>query len=206
MKQLIAIVFTILSISNLYSDERWQEQNIYNSNYPQTVIVTKNDNYIIESYYTKSTKNDSVNLPEPIKRPRDCFFFALDTIVMPGIQIGYGFIKRDSTSTMEKIFIAHANFGGIWPVFTAGIHSKINTFKSSERKGFYTCYNIGLDYVLIAGVEPGGGDVHSKEFLFPYVSFGLGYSFQIGRSSFFRISGDLGLKAILASVTLSFVF
>ncbi len=157
-------------------------------------------------YYNKPTKNDSITLTEPIKRPKDCFFFALDTIVMPGIQIGYGFIKRDSTSTMEKIFIAHANFGGIWPVFTAGIHSKINTFKSSERKGFYTCYNIGLDYVLIAGVGPGGGDVHSKEFLFPYVSFGLGYSFQIGRSSFFRISGDLGLKAILASVTLSFVF
>ncbi|MBC8525694.1 MAG: hypothetical protein H8D22_02310 [Candidatus Cloacimonetes bacterium] len=204
MKKLIAIVFAILSISNLYSEESWQEQNISNLNYLKPVIISKDDNHMNGYYYNQSTKNNSITLTEPIKRPKDCFFFALDTIVIPGIQIGFGSIKYDSTSTKEKIFVVHANT--MLRVSTLGIFTKVNTFIASDRTGFYTSYNIGIDYILVVGVGPGGSDVHSQEFLFPYFSFGLGYSLNIGRSSFLRLSGDIGLKAILASVTLSFVF
>jgi len=42
--------------------------------------------------------------------------------------------------------------------------------------------------------------------LFPNVTLGGGYSFTIGKDSFFRISLDLGIKVLISNLNLSIIF
>jgi len=206
MKKIILILIMMLFIASVYCDERQDISTILYPNILNNDLYARNDFLTNKTNYTKSTTKDTVSISPILKRPKGCFTFALDTVVMPGIKIGFGSIKYDSTSTKEKIVVIHGSFGAIWPIFYCGIHSQINTFSSIERKGFFTSYNIGIDYAIAFGADPGGGQAGSTGFLLPYFSIGGGYSFKIGRSSFFRISGDLGLKLLIGNFTLSYVF
>ena len=185
----------MLFIASVYCDEKQDistifNPHIYNNLYAQNELITNKTNE------TQLAIKDTVSIMPLSKRPKTCFTLALDTVVMPGIKIGFGSIKYDSTSTQETFLILHGNSGWPhWPIFTTGIHGEVNTFRSPERDGFYTSCNIGLDYLLFVG-----------QFLSPYFTFGIGYSFKTGNNSFFRISGDLGLKWVIASITLSYVF
>jgi len=196
MKKLILMVFLMLLISNLYCEEKQDIDAILHPNYLNNNMLAQNEIINDTIQNTQPAIKDTVSQDSLLKRPKTCYTFAVDTVVMPGIKIGFGSIKYDSTSTQETFLILHGNSGWpYWPIFTTGIHGEVNTFRSPERDGFYTSGNFGLDYVVILG-----------QFLSPYFTFGIGYSFKIGKNSFFRVSGDLGLKWLLASITLSYVF
>ncbi len=207
MKKIILILIMMFFIANVCCGEKQDvstifNPHIYNKLYAQNELLTNNTNYA-----QPATNNTISQNPMP-KRPKCCFTFALDTVVMPGVKIGFGSIKYDSTSTKEEFVIIHANT--LIAISSLGILGKVNTFKSPQRKGFYTSYTIGIDFVVFIPLNlgPGGssGSPETQNFLFPYFSFGIGYSLQIGKSSYFRISGDVGLKLLIANITFSFVF
>ena len=207
MKKIILILIMMLFISNVYCDEERDMSTILNPNILNNELFANNEVPVIKTNYTQHTIKNTVSITPISKRPKTCFTLALDTVVMPGIKIGFGTIKYDSTSTKENVVTIHANT--ILLLSSAGIFGTVNTFKSPQRIGFYTSYSIGVDYCLISGgLDPGGssGSSETRNYLFPYISFGIGHSFQIGNSSYFRISGDVGLKWLGASITLSYVF
>ena len=206
MKKLILMVFLMLLISNLYCEEKQDIDAILHPNYLNNNMLAQNEIINDTIQNTQPAIKDTVSQDSLLKRPKTCYTLAVDTVVMPGIKIGFGWIKYDSTSTKENFVMIHANT--IMLISSTGIFGKVNTFKSPQRIGFYTSYSIGVDYCLTSGgLDPGGGSGSSGEqFLSPYFTFGIGHSFKTGNNSFFRISGDLGLKWLLASITLSYVF
>ena len=153
---------------------------------------------------TQPAIKDTVSQDSLLKRPKICFTCALDAAVLPGIRVGFGWIDYDTTLTKENIVTVHVN--SVMFISTAGIFCTVNNFTSPQRLGFYTSYSIGADYCITTDGYPGGGPGHTEQYLFPNITFGIGHSYKIGDSSFLRISGDLGLKWIAASLSFSFVF
>lgn len=200
------MVFLMLLISNLYCDAKQDTDALLHLNILNFNILAQNELINDKIPNTQPTIKDTVSQQPLLKRPKTCFTFSLDTVVMPGVRFGFGFIDHDSTSTKEEFVIIHANT--IMLLSSIGIFGKVNSFKFPQRIGFYTSYSIGVDYcVTSGGLDPGGSPGGSGEqFFSPYFTFGIGYSFKVGNTSFFRISGDLGLKWLIASITLSYVF
>ncbi|NQT65600.1 MAG: hypothetical protein HQ554_05435 [FCB group bacterium] len=70
---------------------------------------------------------------------------------------------------------------------------------------FYT-FDIGVDVILGAGASPGGGSAGFMTIPFPNIAGGIGYSKKIGDNSYFRVSLDVGIKAIISNLNLSVTF
>ena len=164
------------------------------------------------------TNSNYVQLPKigsdikqtTIRRARGCFKIALDTVLLPGIQLGYGWLIYDSTSTTEEFINIHSNTLESFAT-TVGVFFTKNTFKTEDRVGFYGIWNVGIDYAIVGDLigEPGGTsgtNGRNRRLIFPYFTFGAGYSMKIGNGSFFRISGDIGLKMLIANIKFSFIF
>ena len=64
-------------------------------------------------------------------------------------------------------------------------------------------WNVGLDYWVFESFE---SEREPSKLIFPYLSIGCGHSFKIGKNSFFRISGDWGIRFLGGNVTLSLIF
>ena len=204
MKKIILMVFLMLLISNLYCEEKQDIDAILYPNFLNYNMLAQNEliNDTIED--TQPAKKDTVSQDSLLKRPKICFTCALDAVVLPGIRVGFGWIDYDTTLTKENIVTVHVN--SVMFISTAGIFCTVNNFTSPQRLGFYTSYSIGADYCITTDGYPGGGPGHTEQYLFPNITFGIGHSYKIGDSSFLRISGDLGLKWIAASLSFSFVF
>ncbi|MDP8315315.1 MAG: hypothetical protein RAP70_09650 [Candidatus Celaenobacter antarcticus] len=145
-----------------------------------------------------------------IQRPKTCFLLSLDTIILPGINLGYGWLIYDSTCTSEEIVTLH--FNTIGDATALGIYLQKTKFRNVERTGWFSFWRLGLDYsknhVLYITADPGGASFPSKnrQTIFPLISAGLGYSWKIGKNSYFRVTGDIGIKMLFASLSFSFVF
>ncbi|MEA2104459.1 MAG: hypothetical protein U9P79_07455 [Candidatus Cloacimonadota bacterium] len=193
-----------LKFNNLNITSTQRQFNSSGSNDIVNVIIANNIHNLNEVPNVPNFHSESsTDLLESIERPKGCFLFALDTVILPGIQLGWGQIKYDSTYVRENMVTLHLNTIGF--VTTMGSSWNVNRFRSLDRAGLYNCFNLGLDYVIMIGPEPGGGgDI--KHYVFPNISYGLGYSFKIGTNSFFRISLDFGLKLIISNLKISFIF
>jgi len=153
---------------------------------------------LIKSERTRSYSAEQIT---PTPRPGACFLFALDTVIAPGIQIGAGSVKYDSTSVTEKIFLLHSNiFRGV----TIGISGKFNKFKSLDRTGVFTTFNMGIDYLITPVGSSGDWDTEGR--VLPNISCGVGYSFDMGNHSFLRVSLDIGIKYVISNLTVSVIF
>ena len=215
MKKLILMVFLMLLISNLYCEEKQDIDAILHPNYLNNNMLAQNEIINDTIQNTQPAIKDTVSQDSLLKRPKICFTCALDAAVLPGIRVGFGWIDYDTTLTKENIvtvhvnsvmFISTAHVNSVMSISTAGIFCTVNNFTSPQRLGFYTSYSIGADYCITTDGYPGGGPGHTEQYLFPNITFGIGHSYKIGDSSFLRISGDLGLKWIVASLSFSFVF
>jgi len=198
------MVFLMLFMSNLYCEEKQDINAILHPKFLNYNMLAQNEiiNDTIEDI--QPAIKDTVSQKPPLKRPKICFTCALDAAVLPGIRVGFGWIDYDTTLTKENIVTVHVN--SVMFISTAGILCTVNNFTSPQRLGFYTSYSIGADYCITTDGYPGGGPGHTEQYLFPNITFGIGHSYKIGDSSFLRISGDLGLKWIVASLSFSFVF
>ena len=116
--------------------------------------------------------------------------------------LGIGSIAPDKR--VEKVIIIHA---GLAPMFLGGgIYSQTRYFKDSTRTGIFYTFDIGVDVILGAGANPGGGSAGFVTIPFPNVAGGIGYSTKIGDNSYFRLSIDLGIKAVISNLKLSVTF
>lgn len=160
--------------------------------------------------FADDTAISEKNILPDIQRPKSCFSLSLDTIILPGIQLGYGWIIYDSTYTSEEVVTLHFNTLGDATAF--GIYLQKTNFKNVERVGWFGFWKLGIDYsrnrVFQLVADPGGATSPRKnrQMIFPIISTGLGYSWKVGNNSFFRITGDIGIKLLLANFTLSYVF
>jgi len=144
-----------------------------------------------------------------IQRPKNCFLLSLDTIVLPGINLGYGWIIYDSTCISEEIVTLHYNTIG--DATALGIYLQKTKFRNIERAGWFGFWKLGIDYGSIGdliAVGPGSASSSGgfKPSICPYISLGGGYSYKIGKNSYFRVTGDIGIKLFIASLSFSFVF
>ena len=135
------------------------------------------------------------------KRPKSCFSISIDTLIIPGIRTGYGWITYNSTYAKEEFVIIHVNSIGVST--SAGIFYQKNIFQNLERIGFFMNWNAGLDYLKFKSFI---NESKPSRLILPYLSIGCGHSFKIGDNSFFRISGDWGIRFLGGNVTLSLIF
>ena len=127
------------------------------------------------------------------------------TMLSPGwlTTIGLGTGKIDPDGKTEKLTVLH---GGVGPLIAGGgLYFHNSYFKDSTRTGIFYTFNCGADIIFTCVGDPGGGIGCSTYFL-PIIAGGIGYSTQIGNNSCFRVSLDLGIKAILSNLNLSITF
>ena len=151
MKKIILILIMMLFIASVYCDEKQDistifNPHIYNNLYAQNELITNKTNE------TQLAIKDTVSISPILKRPKGCFTFALDTVVMPGIKIGFGSIKYDSTSTKEKIVVIHGSFGAIWPIFTAEYIHKLILLVLLKERDFLPAIILVLIMPLLLGL------------------------------------------------------
>ena len=129
--------------------------------------------------------------------------------VINGGSLGIGKIQQFKKSTNE--ITANFQYKANNDYFVTGIYGQIKSFRSKDRKGFFTLFTAGLDYTKgeeyqnpIFGI-PGGpneGDYDKKKFegIFPNVTIGCGFSVKLSSNNRLMISLDLGLKKGFASL------
>lgn len=127
-------------------------------------------------------------------------------ILSPGLfsTLGFGTGKVSSDLKKENLVIFHA---GIAPMFFGcGIYSQTRFFKNTSRTGLFYTIDLGVDMILGVAADPGGGGAAIIAIPFPNIAAGIGYSEKIGKRSYFRISLDVGLKAVISNLNLSITF
>jgi len=76
----------------------------------------------------------SKTLGEKLRSMKGCYIASLSPGLIPGLDIGFGWITSDSTSNIkENIITLHAN--AIKTVGIAGISITINKFQNLDRTG-----------------------------------------------------------------------
>ena len=211
MKNLILTVILLSFFSNAFADSNSiPEKDLSRFLKQEYHIYVLNDLKDYGYEFTKPIEKDTISAIPKIQRPKSCFSLSLDTIILPGIQFGYGWIIYDSTYTSEEFVTIHANTLG--KITAIGIYLQKTKFKNTERVGWFGFWKLGIDYsktrVTYLFADPGGATSPSKnkQMIFPIISAGLGYSWKAGNNSFFRITGDVGIKLLLANITFSYVF
>jgi len=212
MKRLICIILglslftTAFAGENLFSDK--SASTYFNtSKLEYKLLYEENQNWSSRFLCLMNTEYVNNLTIEKIEKPlakKGLFYASLSPAVLPGISLGYGWINYDKNTNSCNEIIPNLHINSIGLATAVGISLLTNAFKNSNRKGFFFRTNIGVDYVVLAGGDPGGGVV-SKEFAFPNFSLGGGYSIKIGRNSFFRISLDVGLKVLISNLNLSII-
>ena len=128
------------------------------------------------------------------------------SMLSPGLfsTLGFGIGSVSSDNILEKLVIIHA---GLAPMFLGGgIYYQTRYFKDSTRTGIFYTFDIGVDLILGAGADPGGGSADFGNIPFPNIAAGIGFSKKIGENSYFRISIDAGIKAVISNLNLSVTF
>ena len=128
------------------------------------------------------------------------------SILSPGLftTLGVGIGSISPNEKVEKLVIIHA---GLAPMFLGGgIYSQTRYFKDSSRTGMFYTFDIGVDVILGAGADPGGGSAGFMTIPFPNIAGGIGYSKKIGDNTYFRVSLDVGIKAVISNLNLSVTF
>ncbi len=128
------------------------------------------------------------------------------SILSPGLftTLGFGIESVSQDEKIEKLIIIHT---GLAPMFLGGgIYSQTRYFKNSTRSGLFYTFDIGVDIILGAGADPGGGSADFLTIPFPNIAGGIGYGTKIGDNSYFRISIDAGIKAVISNLNLSVTF
>jgi len=208
MKKIILTVIVILFMDSVYCDEKQDMSTILNPHIFNNNLYAQNDLLTNKTNDAQHVTKETISITPMLKRPKTCFSLSLDTIILPGIQLGYGWIVYDSTYTSEEFITIHANTLGT--ITAIGIYLKKTNFKNEERVGWFGFWKLGIDYgitdLFIAGPGVASSSSGNKPLIFPIISAGLGYSWKVGNNSFYRITGDVGIKLLIANITLSYVF
>jgi hypothetical protein len=141
-----------------------------------------------ENHFSKSVQQNYSNTFKIIK---------LSPGLLYGASIGLGKQNIINESRVESIIAIHYNEGSIIQnLKAAGLYYQYNVFLKKERKGLFGLLNLGLDYALI----------NETTKVAPNLTFGSGFSFQIGSKSFLRFELDLGIKLFLTNLNVVIIF
>ena len=97
--------------------------------------------------------------------------------------------------------------GGVGPLLAGGglyFHNKY--FQDSTRTGVFYTFDCGADVIETLSPGLGGGTGGFSTYFVPILAGGIGYSKRIGNHSYFRVSLDLGIKALISNLNLSITF
>ena len=126
-----------------------------------------------------------------------------------GGSIGIGKIQQFKKSTKE--ITANFQYKANNDYFVTGIYGQIKSFRSKDRKGFFTLLTAGLDYTkgeerpfifpgVIGGPNEGDYDKQKFEGLFPNITIGCGFSIKLSLEKRLLFFFDFGIKKDFASL------
>ncbi|MFO7896321.1 MAG: hypothetical protein R6U84_05250 [Candidatus Cloacimonadales bacterium] len=130
---------------------------------------------------------------------------AYSAIFSPGLftTLGFGMAELSADKTFERKFILRAGVGPL--LLGGGVYLQHVFFKDSTRTGMFYTFDLGAD-VIYAILPDSGGGTGGVDFIIPNIAGGIGYSKKIGKNSYFRISLDLGLKAVFSNLNVSVTY
>ena len=142
-------------------------------------------------------KNDSLKLKYIQK------YIALSPLISPRVCLGFITTKQNKEQHWtEYKFYVHGFYSTALKTYGAAV--TYNYFWSGTRKGYFTQITVGIDYVHFNGLVPYSDD--AIDGFTPNLSAGFGYSFQVGKESYLRLSMDFGYKWFLSNIYLSYVW
>jgi hypothetical protein len=126
-------------------------------------------------------------------------YVAVSPFISPRICSGFFTTQNfNSEKLLETVYYIHGNYQQYDKLI--GIAIGINQFfKNNSKSGFYINGNFGVDYIQ-------NNTIAYEGVFMPTITFGLGYSFKIKKTSSIRISTDVGAKWFLANIYLVYVW
>ncbi len=164
------------------------------------VLLNTENNVSFDNQLTKESKANPVS-----------FYSSVSLGIISYANLGISRTKLTKKFTKEIHYILHSGsyFKSIAKEpYIYGLYIKTNYFKNPEKKGSYFYFDIGLDQYYVSHSQSwfSGAETGEKKYILPNIAFGVGYSFHIGKNSFFRISGDFGIKMVLFNLNIEYVF
>jgi len=127
--------------------------------------------------------------------------FGLSAGLISRFDYGAGNITSSDSFVKEGIIGIHAGFGPF--LIAGGVYLRTNYFRDPKRLGLFYRTNFGVDVVSIV---PSTDENSLSTFIFPNISAGIGHSSKLAENSQFRISFNLGIMAVLASINMEISF
>lgn len=127
--------------------------------------------------------------------------FGLSAGLVSKFDYGSGKIITSTNYTKEELVGIHAGFGLF--LVAGGVYLRTNYFNKPTRLGKFYRTNFGVDVI---SVGPTIEDKSMSTFIFPNISAGIGHSSKLSENSQFRISFNLGIMAVLASINMEIAF
>lgn len=129
-------------------------------------------------------------------------FLRITPLVVPGIAVGH--TNRLSISGDKVIDITVAVNYHDWDLFVPGIFKSLGVslitehFSNPKATGFFSRLNLGAEYINKPSSEEKAGWI-------PNATIGFGHSMQFNKTSYIRLSLEIGYTAILVRINIEFV-
>jgi len=150
------------------------------------------------------TSNDTTKINQKIglEGRKNFLYLRVTPIVVPGIAVG--FTNRFNISQNKVIDLTLAvNYHDL-DLFIPGILKSFGVslitehFSNSQALGFFSRLNLGAEYINKPSSEEKAGWI-------PNATMGFGHSMQFNKSSYIRLSLEIGYTAILVRINVEFV-
>ena len=145
-------------------------------------------------------KNDSIKYKYVQK------YISISPLLSPKVCLGIINAKQNNEQHwIEYKYYLHGFYSEGLKTYGAAV--TYNYFFSETRKGYFTQFTAGIDYVYFRGfptpmAASGGG----TEGFIPNLSSGIGYSYKLGEESYLRLNLDIGMKWFLSNIYISYVW
>ena len=140
---------------------------------------------------------------------RKVFLTGITGSYFSGVEFGIGREYTNPKRKTESYLMFHLSTEPRFSSVTGGISHQKNIFMTQlNTEGFFFRYNVGVDlYHTENWTNPfSGGHKRSHTIVIPRVSCGFGTSILLQDQTYLRLSTDIGIKILFASLNISLTF
>ena len=136
----------------------------------------------------------------------------ISPLIIPDVGFGICNSSKKGNFYHESTFYLH----GLYYIFGEdkdyfarfGMKLKNSYFLKNDRSGFNFFFILGVEKIYYdLPLDPGGSSGYNPEWhTFPDLAIGCGYSWKLNNDNYIRVSADVGIKAVLGNIYLSYVW
>ncbi len=157
---------------------------------------------------------EEISLKEKMKlAKKECNYkIYISPLIIPDVGFGICDSSKIGNFYHEFTFYLHGmyyRFGGGKDYFARfGVKLENSYFLKNDRSGFNFFFILGGERIYFdLPLDPGGSSKYNPKWrTFPDLAIGSGYSWKLNNDNYIRVSADVGLKAVLGNIYISYVW